>query len=98
MPAVAVTPREPPSLELDLAIVSPQRQGVLEAGVSRHAGSAAGAYEEYRRSFQDTESQCVYIHICTCMYVHVCVRVQVEVQLHNTAVHASVECDEDATM
>ena len=43
---------------LDLAITSPQRQVSLGAA-SLASGAAATSYEDYKRHFLDTESQCV---------------------------------------
>ena len=43
---------------LDLAIVSPQRQGALDSGASRQAGAAAAAYEEDKVAYQNTGAQC----------------------------------------
>ncbi|CAK0900784.1 unnamed protein product [Prorocentrum cordatum] len=46
-----------PPAAVDLAIASPQRQAAFQQA-SEVAGSAAQLYEDYKRSYLDTEAQC----------------------------------------
>ena len=56
--SLSLAQKEKAPVAIDLAIVSPQRQGALQAGAGRVAGASAAEYENHKRTYQDTNAQC----------------------------------------